>query len=76
MKVSNEKRFSYLPRHTDIGDITVTKFAVVMALMFLTGTIITSAIHELGIVISTALLGGTVLHTTISWFWGGYQCHG
>jgi hypothetical protein len=76
MKANKEKRFTYLPRHTDIGDITITKFAVIIVLMFLTGTIITSAIHELGIVISTALLGGTVVHTTISWFWGATQISG
>jgi hypothetical protein len=76
MKTGKEKRFSYLPRHTDVGEITITKFAVIIVLMFLTGTIITSAIHELGIVISTAILGGSVIHTTISWFWGATQISG
>ncbi len=66
----------YLPRHRNIGEITVTKLAVIALLVFATGTIITSGIHEIGIVISTALAGGTVIHSTISWFWGATNISG
>lgn len=75
MKVRNAG-YGLLPKHNDIGDITITKFAVVLVLIFLTGTIITSAIHEIGIIVSTALLGGTVVHSTISWFWGATNITG
>lgn len=76
MKTDNKKGFEYLPKHNDIGEMTIAKFAVIIALIFLSGTILTSAIHELGIVVSTALLGGTVVHTTISWFWGATSISG
>jgi len=66
----------YLPRHQEIGEMSVWKVLAIALLSFLTFTIVTSAIHELGIVISTALLGGTVIHTTISWFWGATKITG
>jgi len=78
VKESNTTRpgIRYLPRHQEVGEMSVWKVLAIALIAFLTFTIITSAIHELGIVISTALLGGTVIHTTISWFWGATNITG
>lgn len=61
---------------SDIGDMSVAKMLIIALLAFLTFTILTSAIHEIGIIVSTAVLGGTVIHSTISWFWGATNITG
>lgn len=58
------------------GQITFLQMMVIALVAFLTFTIITSAIHEIGIIISTALLGGTVVHSSVSWFWGATNITG
>jgi hypothetical protein len=60
----------------DIGDMSVAKMLIIALLAFLTFTIVTSAIHEIGIIVSTAILGGTVIHSSISWFWGATNITG
>lgn len=66
----------YLPRHEEIGEISFLKMLVIALLSFVSFTIVASAIHEIGITVMTALLGGTVIHTTISWFWGATNISG
>ena len=61
---------------SDIGDMSVAKMLIIALLAFLTFTIVTSAIHEIGIIVSTAVLGGTVIHSSISWFWGATNITG
>lgn len=76
MASPENKGLRYLPRHVDVGEMTITRLAVITALIFGTGTILTSGIHEIGIGISTIIFGGTVIHSTISWFWGATNISG
>jgi hypothetical protein len=60
----------------DVGDMSVIRMLIIALLAFLTFTIVASGIHEIGIVVSTAILGGTVIHSSISWFWGATDITG
>ncbi|MEM3191063.1 MAG: hypothetical protein QW292_03030 [Candidatus Parvarchaeota archaeon] len=66
----------YLPRHQSVGEISLPKLLIIALLAFFSFTIVASGIHEIGITIMTALLGGSVIHTTISWFWGATNITG
>jgi hypothetical protein len=60
----------------DVGDMSVIEMLIIALLAFLTFTIVASGIHEIGIIVSTAVLGGTVIHSSISWFWGATNITG
>ena len=68
--------FGNSKRRPDMGNMSIAKMLIIALLAFLTFTIITSAIHEIGIIVSTAVLGGTVIHSSISWFWGATNITG
>ncbi len=69
-------RVHHEARRSQVGEISFLQMLVIGVLAFLTFTIVTSAIHEIGIIVSTALLGGTVIHSTVSWFWGATNISG
>ena len=69
-------RSSELRSRQNLGDMPLLEMLLIAVLAFLTFTIVTSAIHEIGIIVSTAVFGGTVIHSTISWFWGATNITG
>jgi len=68
--------FGNNPRRASVGSLSFGQMLIIGLLAFFTFTIVTSAIHEIGIIVSTAVLGGTVIHSTISWFWGATNITG